>query len=117
MKHEVATTDEFDGDGTRVLTEIDGLEIAVFYLDGEYHALANYCVHQGGPLCEGRITGKMEPGEDGRSWKYDDDPRYVVCPWHEWKFDITDGVNVSDQRYVTPTFPTTVKDGVIYVHR
>lgn len=117
MKHRVAATDEFDGDGSRVLTEIDGLEIGVFYYAGEYHALANYCVHQGAPLCEGQLTGRMQPGEDGVSWEYDDDPRYVVCPWHEWKFDITDGVNVSDERYVTPTFETSVEDGHVYVHR
>jgi nitrite reductase (NADH) small subunit len=116
MKHRVASTDDFE-EGSRVVTEIEGIEIAVFYVDGEYHALANYCVHQGGPLCEGKRTGKMEVGDDGVSWEYDDDPRYVVCPWHEWKFDVTTGVNVSDDRYVTPTFDVTVEENEVYVHR
>jgi nitrite reductase/ring-hydroxylating ferredoxin subunit len=116
-RYKIATTDEFDGDGTRVLVEVDGLEIAVFRVDGEYHALANYCVHQGGPLCEGKLTGRMSVGDDGVSWEYDGDQRYVVCPWHEWKFDVTTGRNVSDERYVTPTFEVTVEGEDVYVVR
>jgi len=116
-KHRVASTNEFDDDRSRVLAEIGGLEVAVFYVDGEYHALANHCVHQGGPLCEGPVTGKMEVGDDGLSWEYDDDPRYVVCPWHEWTFDVTTGKNVSDERYVTPTFEVSIENGDVYVHR
>lgn len=116
-RYKVATTDEFDDDGARVLVEIDGLEIAVFRVDDEYHALANYCVHQGGPLCEGKLTGKMSVGDDGVSWAYEEDEQYVVCPWHEWKFDITTGRNVSDERYVTPTFEVIVEGEDIYVAR
>jgi nitrite reductase/ring-hydroxylating ferredoxin subunit len=117
MRHKVASTDEFDGEGSRVLMDVDGLEIGVFLIDGEYHALANYCVHQGAPLCSGQLAGKMDVGDDGVSWEYGEDQRHLICPWHEWKFDVTDGVNVSDERYVTPTFETSVEDGVIYVHR
>lgn len=116
-RHRVASTGEFDGDGSRVVTEIEGLEIGVFYVDDEYHALVNYCVHQGAPLCEGELTGKMEVGDDGISWEYDKALRCVVCPWHEWTFDVTTGVNISDERYVTPTFEVSVDDGDVYIHR
>lgn len=116
-RYKVAKTDEFDSDGARVLVEVDGLEIAVFRIDGKYHALANYCVHQGGPLCEGKLTGKMSVGDDGVSWEYEEDERYVVCPWHEWKFDVTTGRNVSDERYVVPNLEVTVEDEDIYITR
>jgi hypothetical protein len=77
-RYNVASTDEFDGDGERILVEVDGLEIAVFRVDGEYYALTNYCVHQGGPLCEGKLTGKMSVGDDGVSWEYEEDERYAL---------------------------------------
>ena len=116
-KQKVASTDDFDGDGSRILAELEnGLEIAVFYVDGEYHALSNYCVHQGAPLCEGPVTGNMSVNEDAE-WEYEEEQRYIVCPWHEWKFDITTGKNVSDDRYVTPKFEVVVEDGTVFVLR
>ncbi len=49
-------------------------EVAVFNVDGAYHAIENGCPHQGGPLAEGRLDGAI-----------------VTCPWHAWCFDVTDG--------------------------
>lgn len=49
-------------------------EIAVFNVDGVFHAIENACPHQGGPLAEGWIEGKI-----------------VTCPWHAWCFDVTTG--------------------------
>ena len=111
----VASTAELESND-RVIAEIQGREIAVFDVDGEYYAVANYCVHQGAPLCEGPVTGKMRVDE-GDEWEYDEEPRYIVCPWHEWKFDITTGKNVSDERYVTPNFDVVVEDEDVFVLR
>lgn len=114
-RHKVATTDEFDDEPSRVITEIKGREVAVFNLDGGFHAVANYCIHAGGPLCAGKRTGRMVGGEDGWEWEFDDEPRYITCPWHFWKFDITSGVNVDDDRYQVPTYETEIDGDDIYV--
>lgn len=111
----IATTDEFEGDGSRVITEVNGQEIAVFRFNDEYFALANYCVHQSGPLCEGGLTGYMQLAEDNWDWEYDSDAKYISCPWHGWAFDITTGVNVKDSRYSVPSYDVTVEDGSIFV--
>lgn len=115
-RHRIASVDELD-DGGRVIADIKGQEIAVFAYDGEYHAVANHCIHQAGPLCEGELQGlqTFEDGTDGWSWRYDDDPRVIVCPWHAWRFDITTGESVDDDRYVVPTYEVEVDDGDLYV--
>lgn len=112
-KHKVATTDELAAK-SRITVEMDGIEIGVFRNDDEYHALLNYCVHQSGPLCEGGLSGKMEVDDEFR-WSYDDEPRVVTCPWHNWKFDIKTGTNIHDESYQVPTFDVEVKDGDVYV--
>lgn len=114
-KYKVATTDELSADGSRVITEIEGKEIAVFRFDGEYYAVLNYCVHQSGPLCEGQLTGYMDIGEDGWEWVYNEDEKIIVCPWHCWRFDITSGENIDDSRYKVPTFDVEEKDGDVFV--
>ena len=115
-RHKIAGEEEFDGDGSRVIGEVDGLEIAVFRIGGEYHALANYCVHQGGPLCEGELGRGLTVDADG--WeRIADEPTNVLCPWHGWVFDVETGRNVDDDRYAVPSYDVEVEDGDVFVLR
>ena len=60
--------------GKALVADLGGPKVAIFNVDGIYHVLSNECGHQGGPLGEGKIEGFS-----------------VVCPWHQWKFDVTTG--------------------------
>jgi cell fate regulator YaaT (PSP1 superfamily)/nitrite reductase/ring-hydroxylating ferredoxin subunit len=60
--------------GKGIVADLGGPKIAVFNVDGIYHAISNECGHQGGPLGEGKLEGFS-----------------VTCPWHQWKFDVTTG--------------------------
>lgn len=113
-RHKVADETTLSEPGARVLTEIKGVEIAVFNLDGEYHALANFCPHQSGPLCEGPLRGRVTVGED-LEWEYDSKKRNVVCPWHGWMFDVETGENVDADRYTVPKYDVEVDDGEVFV--
>ncbi|MFC6873201.1 Rieske (2Fe-2S) protein [Halobellus marinus] len=113
-RYAIAEEDDFDGDGSRVITEVEGREIAVFRHDGDYYALANYCIHQAGPLCEGPLSGNITTDDEGWDWEYDDEERYIVCPWHGWMFDIETGRSPKDERYGVPTYDVEVEDGTVY---
>lgn len=69
----VATIEEI-APGKSKLIEIAGKEIALFNIDGAFHAIDNSCTHVGGPLCEGEMDGCE-----------------VICPWHGAVFDVTSG--------------------------
>lgn len=114
-RHKVGTTADFDGDGSRIITEIRGREIAVFRIDGAYHALANFCAHQSGPLCEGELTGLLTSGENGRGWEYIDKEHYIKCPWHNWRYDVATGKHVNSNRFRIPIYDVTVDDDEVYV--
>ncbi len=73
MFRKVATKSEIE-EGKGKTIEIDGNEIAVFNVNGEFHAMDNTCTHRGGPLGEGHVEGDR-----------------VVCPWHGWRFDFKTG--------------------------
>jgi len=60
--------------GTAKAFVVGDREVAVFNVDGAFYAIENSCPHQGGPLAEGFIDGKV-----------------VTCPWHAWCFDVTSG--------------------------
>lgn len=113
----MGTVDQLAEDGDRVIGEVAGQEVAVFRVDGELHALANFCVHQGGPLCEGPLDGTTEFDADGWAWTTDETERVVRCPWHGWRFDIETGESLQSDRYRTPTYEVEVEDGVVFVSR
>lgn len=73
--------------------------IAIANRDGEILALDGRCSHAGGPLGDGRL-------DDG----------CVRCPWHEGRFDAATGAVVeAPPRRPVRTYPTQVRDGVVWV--
>ena len=54
--------------------DLDGEEIAIANVDGEYFAFNNTCPHVGGPLAEGELEGDI-----------------VTCPWHSTPFNVRTG--------------------------
>lgn len=116
--HVVATTDELRA-GDRVVVEIDGREIAVFNNDGDYRAYLNWCLHQGGPCCEGPLTGTYTASYDRDTrqvdlrWHREDE--ILNCPWHGWEYDVTTGECLSRQHLKLPSYPVHVENGNIIV--
>ena len=47
-------------DGDRRIIFVGDNEIGVFRHDGKFYAYSNYCLHQGGPACEGLTIAKVE---------------------------------------------------------
>ncbi len=106
-------------EGDRKLVQIEGREIAVFYVDGEYNAFVNWCPHQGGPACEGLISGTKEACYDEESkevsLEWTRDGKIVNCPWHGWEFDITSGECLSRRPIKLPSYQTEVVDGNVVI--
>lgn len=116
-RHKVGTVDELSENGDRLIAEVNGQEIAVFRIEDEFYALANYCVHQAGPLCEGPLAKDVKIPEGGWMWEQDDTEKVIKCPWHAWRFDVTTGESLDDSKYRTPTYDVTVDQSEIYVSR
>jgi len=112
-EHHVGDATDLDV-GDHLLVEVNDIEIAVYCTKDGYFALANYCVHQGGPLCEGPVTGSLTNDGDG-SLCYDDENQVVRCPWHNWEFDVETGEHLSRPQYNQPTYEVRERDGELYV--
>ena len=89
-KHVVATVDEIPP-GERKIVEIRGRSLGVFNIKGRFYALRNICPHQGGPLCEGRLTGFVIADKPGGEYRYERRGQILRCPWHGWEYDVTTG--------------------------
>lgn len=115
--HVVAEADELE-EGSRLVTLLQGREIAVFNIKGEYYAYTNWCAHQSGPVCEGYLDGTQiaEVDEDGNvSVEWDEDEQYITCPWHGFEFDVTTGECISRSTFQLVSHPVKVEEGEIIV--
>jgi nitrite reductase/ring-hydroxylating ferredoxin subunit len=89
-RYVVAGVDELPP-GTRKIVDVAGRQIGVFNIGGEFFALRNRCPHQGGPLCEGRLAGRLEAEAPGEPFRYTRAGEILRCPWHAWEYDIRTG--------------------------
>jgi nitrite reductase/ring-hydroxylating ferredoxin subunit len=88
-------------DGDRRIVTAGPHEIGVFHKDGAYYAYSNYCVHAGGPACEGILINKVvdiiAPDRTYQGQTFSNDLHFV-CPWHGYEYDIKTGECVGDRR-------------------
>jgi len=94
----VARTGELAPGEWRVV-DVDDAQIAVFNLDGAFHAIADICTHDGGQLTGGTVEGDQ-----------------IICPRHGARFCIRTGAALSAPAYEPAhTFPVRVENGEIQV--
>jgi 3-phenylpropionate/trans-cinnamate dioxygenase ferredoxin subunit len=73
----VARVGEIPEGGVKI-ARIEDQELAIFHVDGAYHAIEDVCTHDGGPLAEGTLEGRV-----------------IECPRHGARFDVTTGAVLS----------------------
>lgn len=93
----VARRDEVPAD-TGKHVEVHGRGIALFNVSGHICAINPVCPHQGGPLAEGGLDGKV-----------------VTCPWHGWQFDVTTGVCTFNESIKQETFKVKEEGEDIFI--
>lgn len=93
-RHVVARVDEI-APGTSRLVNVEGRDIAIFNVAGEFLAIANRCPHEGADLCKGKLVPLIESDEPGVV-KLSRHGELVRCPWHGWEFDLRTGKSWCD---------------------
>jgi nitrite reductase/ring-hydroxylating ferredoxin subunit len=75
----------------------NGNELAIYNVNGDYHATENFCPHRGAALSDGAMFGHI-----------------VECGWHGWQFDVRTGecLTVSEKIKV---YRVSVEDDCVLV--
>jgi nitrite reductase/ring-hydroxylating ferredoxin subunit len=106
-------------DGDRRIVFVGEHEIGVFKEKGEYFAYSNFCLHQGGPACEGLTIAKVEerimPDKTSRGMYFSDTELHFVCPWHGMEYDMKTGECVSDRKMKLRSYKILQKGDDVYV--
>jgi nitrite reductase/ring-hydroxylating ferredoxin subunit len=74
-----------------------GKELALYNVNGEFHAIENFCPHKGAPLADGRLCGHT-----------------IECDLHGWRFDVRTGRCLTSNAGVE-SYAVIVEDGWIKI--
>jgi nitrite reductase/ring-hydroxylating ferredoxin subunit len=85
--------------GAPWLVEVNGIRVVLARVGDNVYACGEVCVHQGGPLSEGTMSGSR-----------------LACPWHGWQFDVRTGMCLMPTRGgAVPTYPVRIEAGDVWV--
>jgi len=85
-------------EGVGRLVTVGGKSLALFRHAGGVVAMDAECPHEGGPMQEGTLEGGC-----------------VVCPWHNYRFDVASGHCDLDPSLRLNTYPASMQDGAVWV--
>ena len=99
---DVGPVDKFT-EGSAVLVDANGVDIAVFNIDGDYYAIEDVCTHDGSAM----LGCGLEPEDviEGDQ---------IVCPRHGARFCIRTGSALAPPAYdPVACFPVRIKNGIV----
>ena len=94
---DVAAIDEIPS-GKGKAFAVEGQMIAIFNDAGTFRAIDDFCPHMGASLAEGWL-----------------DKGCVACPWHAWRFQLSDGAWLDNPKLKTKVYAVRVVDDRIEV--
>jgi len=84
--------------GENKVVNVNGTDVALFNVDGEFFAISNTCLHRGGPLGEGFLDNDV-----------------VTCPWHGWRYNVRTGANVVMPSQKVDSYQVKVEGNDVFV--
>jgi nitrite reductase (NADH) small subunit len=96
MFTKIATQDQLPGLDQAKEFSCGEKAVCIANVNGQFSAMNNVCVHEGGPLGEGVI-------EDGK----------VICPWHGWAYDPKTGESHPGAK--VEVYPLKIENGDVMV--
>ncbi len=86
-------------DGENIIADVDGTEVAIFKLEGQFYAIEDVCTHDGAEIASGELDGDE-----------------IICPRHGARFCVKTGeVKCAPAYENVDTFPIRIEDGRVQI--
>jgi nitrite reductase (NADH) small subunit/3-phenylpropionate/trans-cinnamate dioxygenase ferredoxin subunit len=79
-------------EGGSTVVAVGGKDVAVFRVNGQFFAIDDFCPHMGASLSGGHVENGI-----------------VTCPWHYWRFRLSDGAWADNPRIKTGCYVVHVE--------
>ena len=96
--YKVAQTSDLEPGEGKTVEPVQGKPIALLNNNGVFQAIDNTCPHRGGSLSDGTIKNNC-----------------VVCPLHQWTFNLETGENIRNAACRLNIYPLEIKGEEIWI--
>lgn len=86
-------------DGEKKALLLEGNKVLILRKESTFFAMSNKCPHMECPLSKGTLEQYV-----------------IVCPCHDWRFDIRTGEFLDANEIKVPIYETKVTDGNVFVN-
>ncbi|MDF2722955.1 MAG: (2Fe-2S)-binding protein [Paenibacillus sp.] len=100
---------------SKTILEINGIEVGLFHVNGQWKAWRNYCPHMAAPVCKGKVCGTTLPSLV-YEYDYGREGQILRCPWHGWEFDLNSGRHLVDPNVRLRNYKVEVENDDLYVY-
>lgn len=95
----VACAENALADGENIIVDVDGTEVAIFKIDGQFYAIEDVCSHDGAEIASGELKGDE-----------------IICPRHGARFCVKTGeVKCAPAYEDIDTFPIQIEKGQVLI--
>jgi nitrite reductase/ring-hydroxylating ferredoxin subunit len=95
----VPVLDEKDlAEGKMKLVKVAGLPVLLIRQNGKLYAIDNRCPHMACGFSGGTLDGEV-----------------IVCPCHDWRFNLESGEYEENPRYTLVKYEYKIEDGKIFI--
>ena len=91
-----ALDDIHEGRGRALV--VRGTDVALLRDGDEVYAVGGLCPHRAGPIAEGKVVNGA-----------------VICPMHQWDFELVSGISTYNPADQLPTYSARVRDGRVEI--
>jgi 3-phenylpropionate/trans-cinnamate dioxygenase ferredoxin subunit len=86
-------------EGEHIVVDVDGTDVAVFKIEGQFYAIEDVCTHDGAEIASGKLEGCE-----------------IICPRHGARFCVKTGAVTAPPAYEDiDTFPIRIENGTVQV--
>ena len=86
-------------DSENIIIDVDGTDVAIFKIDGQFYAIEDVCSHDGAEIASGELDGDE-----------------IICPRHGARFCVKTGAVKCAPAYEDiDTFPVRVEEGLLQI--
>ncbi|NOT10645.1 MAG: non-heme iron oxygenase ferredoxin subunit [Methylococcaceae bacterium] len=86
-------------EGGNIVVDVDGTDVAVFNIEGEFYAIEDVCTHDGAEIASGELVGDE-----------------IICPRHGARFCVKTGAVTAPPAYeAIACFPVRIENGKVQV--
>ena len=114
-EHDIGSINDFQSGRTYPMS-VGGRQLAVVRNNDAFYAFRDICPHQGAPLSGGLVSGSPQLCLPGDEIVLDNTGQIIICPWHGWEFDLTNGHTLAEScRGRLKTYPVDVKNDRVII--